>query len=119
MTESAHEERIRQLERDQASALARLDGVEGQQRATWGELRRISREGRDEFAKLREEMKEDRKAQKSDTERLLTAINANKIAWSMMNGGAKAAAWVIGTLMGLAGLLFAGATAVKKLFLQD
>lgn len=105
----AHEERLRQLERDQASAFARLDGVEAQQRAAWSELRRISREGREEFGKLRKE-------QKADIERLLTAINANKIAWSMMNGGAKAAAWIIGTLMGLAGLLFAGATAVKRLF---
>lgn len=101
----AHEERLRQLERDQASAFARLDGVEAQQRTAWSELRRISREGREEFGKLRK-----------DIERLLTAINANKIAWSMMNGGAKAAAWIIGTLMGLAGLLFAGATAVKRLF---
>lgn len=112
MTNDEHEIRLRQLERDHASALARIGNVEDQQRAAWSELRRISKEGRDEFTKLRQEQHE-------STERLLTAINANKIAWSMMSGGQKVAAWIIGTLIGLAGLLVAGASAVKRLFFQD
>lgn len=111
-TDKEHEVRLRQLERDQATAAARLDGVEAQQRAAWTELSRISKEGRDEFTKLRQEHHE-------STERLLTAINANKIAWSMMSGGQKVAAWIIGTLIGFAGLLVAGASAVKRLFFTD
>jgi hypothetical protein len=111
-----HEPRIRQLERDQAYVTARLEGVERQQRDSWDELRRISREGRDEFSKLREEMKTDRADRHAENERLFHAIHANKIAWSMMNGGAKAMAWIIGTLIGVAGLIVAGATAIKRLF---
>lgn len=115
-TEHEHEARIRQLERDHSSALARLDGVEGQQRATWGELRRLSREGRDEFAKLRQELKEDREARHSDNERLVAAIYANKVAQSITSGGTKAIAWVVGVLIGLASLITAIGLAVKRLF---
>lgn len=104
--------RLRQLERDQAAVLARVENMEGQQRAAWSELRRISKEGRDEFTKLRQE-------HHASTEKLLNAINANKIAWSLMSGGQKVAAWIIGTLIGLAGLMFAAATAIKRLFFSD
>jgi hypothetical protein len=114
--EHEHEDRLRQLERDHAYAIARIENVEGQQRAAWGELRRLSREGRDEFAALRAEMKADREDRHAEVDRIMNAINANKIAWSMMSGGQKAAAWIIGTLIGLAGLLIAGATAVRKIF---
>lgn len=118
MSDVAPEQRLSRLEQEHAATAARLTILEDQQRSTWIEIRRISREGRDELAGLREELKHDRKEHRDGIESLLTAINTNKIAWSMMSGGAKAAAWVIGTLIGLAGLLFAGATAVKRLFLD-
>jgi len=102
------EERLRQLERDHASALARIGNVEYQQRAAWAELRRISKEGREEFAALRAD-------QRADTEKLMTAINANKIAWSMMNSGTKIVAWIILALASVAGAISAVVLMIKRL----
>jgi len=103
-----HDARIRQLECDHASALARIASVEDQQRAAWAELRRISKEGREEFAALRAD-------QRADTEKIMTAINANKIAWSMMNSGTKIVAWIILALSSIAGAISAVVLMIKRL----
>lgn len=116
MTGHAQEERLRQLERDSASAIARLDGVEAQQRATWGELRRLSREGRDEFAKLREELKADREQQRADNEDLRELIIGNKLAGAALNGGLRMLSWGIATLIALGGLVLAVVHGIRKLF---
>lgn len=107
MTERAHDERIRTLELHHAATVVRLDHVETQQRQMREDLTRVSRESRDELHALRGQ-------QRADTERLLMAINANKIAWSMMSSGTRVAAWILLALASVAGAISGIMVAVKR-----
>lgn len=110
MTDEEHyDERIRQLERDHSSALARVINLERQQDAMWCELRRIAKEGRDEYTTLRAE-------QLQSKNELMAAITANKIAWSTMNSGTKVVAWLILATASVAGAI-TGFIALLRKFL--
>lgn len=109
MSDSAHDERLRQLERETATAAARLDNVEGQQRAMWSEVRRVGAESREEFKKLRRDLK-------ADNDSLRELIIGNKLAGAALNGGLRLLAWGIGTLITLGGLGLAIYTGVRKLW---
>lgn len=105
----AHDERLRQLERDTATAIARLDNMEGQQRAMWAEVRRVGAESREEFRKLRKELR-------ADNDSLRELIIGNKLAGAAWNGGLRMLAWGIGTLIALGGLSLAVVHGIRKLF---
>lgn len=107
MTEREHDERIRRLELHHAATVVRLDHIETQQRQVQKELTRVSRESRDELHALRNQ-------QRADTERLMVAINANKIAWSMMSGGTRVAAWIVLAVASVAGAISGLMAAVKR-----
>lgn len=108
MTEAETEVRIRQLERDHAVAEAKLQAMQEQQQSAWDELRRITRETRDEFKALRDE-------QATSHNKLMTAINSNKIAWSMMNSGVKVAAWIVLALASIGGAITGVVVMIKRL----
>lgn len=108
MTEAETEARIRQLERDQAVYEAKLQGIQDQQTSSWEELRRISRETRDEFKSLRSE-------HAASHEQLMAAIVANKLAWSMMNSGTKVAAWIILALASVGGAISGIVVMIRRL----
>ena len=100
--------RLRQLERDQVAMTVQHQAIKDQQVASWDELRSITKEMRDEFKALRADITKNQEA-------TMTAINSNRIAWSMMNSGTKVAAWIILALFSLAGIVTGAIQAFKKL----
>jgi len=100
-------ERIRQLELDQATMAARIEGIDRQQVAQWAEFRGLEERHTRALKELRTE-------QKRDFDALMTAINANKIAWKMMDSGTKTAAWIILALASVAGAVAGVASAIRR-----
>jgi len=100
-------ERIRQLEKDQATLTARVESIDRQQVAQWKEFRGLEERHTQALKELRAE-------QKQDFDALMTAINANKLAWKMMDSGTKTAAWIILALASVAGAVAGVASAIRR-----
>lgn len=103
------EQRLRDVEAKLSAVDERQLGFDRQLAAVWVELRQVRQEQVSEYKKLREE-------QRGDSDRLLNAIYANKIAWSQMSGGARALAWMIGLMLAIPSAGYALWMAVKRLF---
>ena len=101
-------ERIRQLERDQATLTARIEGIDRQQAAQWAEFRSLEQRQTAELNAIRKEQRE-------GFDSLLTAINGNKLAWKMMDSNAKVAAWIILALVSIAGTGAAVLSALRRM----
>jgi len=101
-------ERIRKLERDQATLAARLEGIDRQQAAQWVEFRALEQRQTAELNAIRKEQRE-------GFDSLLTAINGNKLAWKMMDSNVKVAAWIILALVSIAGTGAAVLSALRRM----
>jgi len=101
-------ERIRKLERDQATLAARLEGIDRQQAAQWVEFRSLEQRQTAELNAIRKEQRE-------GFDSLLTAINGNKLAWKMMDSNVKVAAWIILALVSIAGTGAAVLSALRRM----